>query len=278
MQCLVFGASGAGKSSLLRGLVRARGESGLGNSPADEGSPRKAPACSAAANEITLSRGHRQRAGMSNKPGTPPPPPPPTTPPPPLPKGNVLRTLQISIGLYCAGTAVSPITRPLHWSLRSHNPAVCSWYKTPVKKEIANLTHTSWSSKLVANLKFYHQVNMKNRLFYHTHSIYGCSSCASNILVPYWLITYCAYCKTATADNWLPQPHSCVTVPSVVHSTTGWRDLNAVVVEPCQEQTLDFFCFSGINCHLIYPPLHSGQWPCCHGKSKIQFIASKANS
>ena len=67
VQCLVFGASGAGKSSLLQGLVRTREDSGSGNSPADEGSPRKALACTTAANEITFSRGHRQRAGMSQK-------------------------------------------------------------------------------------------------------------------------------------------------------------------------------------------------------------------
>ncbi|KAL3136163.1 hypothetical protein ABBQ32_007179 [Trebouxia sp. C0010 RCD-2024] len=64
-QCLVFGASGAGKSSLLEGLIRTQGEVGSGISPADEGSPRKAPAAHVAANEIIFSHGRRQQTVVS---------------------------------------------------------------------------------------------------------------------------------------------------------------------------------------------------------------------
>ena len=63
LQCFVFGAANAGKSSLLEGLVRRKGQSGSQGDSAEGGSPRAPPASHVAVSEISVTRGHRQREG-----------------------------------------------------------------------------------------------------------------------------------------------------------------------------------------------------------------------
>ncbi len=66
LQCFVFGAADAGKSSLLQGLVRKHGQpGGTKSEPEDSGSPRQAPASNIAINDISVMRGNRQREGTA---------------------------------------------------------------------------------------------------------------------------------------------------------------------------------------------------------------------
>ena len=58
----MFGPSKAGKTSLLEGLIREQGQEAgkaKSNGPDDKG-----PASNVAANEILMTRGHRQREGV----------------------------------------------------------------------------------------------------------------------------------------------------------------------------------------------------------------------
>ena len=66
MQCFVFGASGAGKSSLLQGLVKKKSDAGSGSGPVDVPSPQKASAATTAVNEISVTQGHKQRQGQQS--------------------------------------------------------------------------------------------------------------------------------------------------------------------------------------------------------------------
>ncbi len=74
MQCFVFGAANAGKSSLLQGLVRRHGQPGSSNMQpkAEEESAGQAPAANIAVNEIPVARGNRQREGLTRGPPAPP--------------------------------------------------------------------------------------------------------------------------------------------------------------------------------------------------------------
>jgi len=70
LQCFVFGAADAGKSSLLQGLVRKHGQPGSGKSEPkeEEGNAGQAPAANIAVNEIPVARGNRQREGPTQAP------------------------------------------------------------------------------------------------------------------------------------------------------------------------------------------------------------------
>ena len=70
MQCFVFGAANAGKSSLLQGLVRQHGQPGSSElqPKAEEGNDGQAPAANIAVNEIPVARGNRQREGLKQAP------------------------------------------------------------------------------------------------------------------------------------------------------------------------------------------------------------------
>ncbi len=78
VQCFVFGAGNAGKSSLLQGLVRKRGQPGSGKiePKEEEESAGQAPAANIAVNEIPVARGNRQREGPTHDPRPLPLPPP----------------------------------------------------------------------------------------------------------------------------------------------------------------------------------------------------------
>ena len=58
LQCFVFGAAGAGKTSLLEGLVRQQGQEVEQQQPLEDGSPT---APKVAVNEVTVSRDQRGR-------------------------------------------------------------------------------------------------------------------------------------------------------------------------------------------------------------------------
>lgn len=70
LQCFVFGAADAGKSSLLQGLVRKRGQPGSSKiePKEEEESAGQAPAANIAVNEIPVARGNRQREGLKQAP------------------------------------------------------------------------------------------------------------------------------------------------------------------------------------------------------------------
>ena len=81
MQCFVFGAANAGKSSLLQGLVRQHGHPGSSTSERkeEEESAGQPPAANIAVNEIPVARGNRQREGPTQPPFPFRPPTPPHT-------------------------------------------------------------------------------------------------------------------------------------------------------------------------------------------------------
>lgn len=65
VQCFVFGAANAGKTSLLQGLTRKSGQpsTSKGDPEEEAGSPTHQPASNIAVNEISVMRGNRQREG-----------------------------------------------------------------------------------------------------------------------------------------------------------------------------------------------------------------------